>query len=251
MVSEVLLLQSPDCGKHLLVEHHLIHRTEASADHAVRVDQEGLRDFRDAPPDAGAAVDVQTDTFERVAVFVEEGTRRIRLVLVNEADHPDAMLARQLRKNRRLFPARDAPGGEHVDQRDATPQVGRAEARCARVERRQCHIRGRSPVQDGWNFIAAPMAKADEENDRDRDEQGRRNDEAQPAHGFSSAARRARARRQARIVNTAAPPSSTALTPKAGQMNAPYPPMARNSLMPPHPGEASGPAAPGFPFVYG
>src|SRR5215813_983151 len=75
---------------------------ELVGDAAVAPDQEGLRDPVYAPVDGGAAVLVGADHGKGIAVTAEEAAGIVGLVLVVDADDANALVAREIRQQRRL-----------------------------------------------------------------------------------------------------------------------------------------------------
>src|SRR5947209_9666672 len=78
-------------------------------DVAVAPDQESLRHAVDAPFYRGAAITVGAGGSEWITVAAEEAARIVGLILVVDADQPDAAVRGKHVEQRRLVVARDAP----------------------------------------------------------------------------------------------------------------------------------------------
>src|SRR5205085_557908 len=101
--------------KHALEILYIDRADQLVDDAAVPPHDERLRHAVDAPFDGGAAALVGTGGRERIAVAVEEAARVVRLVLVVDADEPDAAILPELLQERHFVVARHAPGSPHVD----------------------------------------------------------------------------------------------------------------------------------------
>ena len=89
---------------------------------AVAADDERLRHAVDAPIDRGAAVRIDADRGERIAVAVEKTPRVLGLVLVVDADQLDAAVLRELRQERDFVVTRHAPRRPDIHQRHLAGQ---------------------------------------------------------------------------------------------------------------------------------
>src|SRR5436190_18618354 len=101
-----------------LLLHHL-RRERADllvADHAVAVDQVGLRHTVDTVVDADASVRVEDDQLVRVAVALQPRQRVVALILVVEPDDRHQAGLRDARDYRMLDEARRTPRRPHVQQ---------------------------------------------------------------------------------------------------------------------------------------
>ena len=86
-------------------------------DGAVALDDESLRRAIEAPIDGRSARSIGTDGGERIAEAGEKTARIVRLVLVVDAEKPDAVIPSEFEKLRVLLAAWRAPGREEVDDR--------------------------------------------------------------------------------------------------------------------------------------
>ena len=93
-------------------------------DGAVAPDDEGFRHAIDAPFDRGAAVAVDADNAERIAVAAEEAPGVVGRVLVVDADQLQPLVLAELGQQRRFVMARHAPGGPDVDDADLALEHG-------------------------------------------------------------------------------------------------------------------------------
>src|ERR1700729_2653864 len=92
---------------------------------AVAPDDKSFGHAIDAPFDRGAAIAVDADDAERVAVAAEEAPRVVGCVLVVDADQLQPLVLAELRQQRRFVVAGHAPGGPDIDQADlALEQIG-------------------------------------------------------------------------------------------------------------------------------
>src|SRR5579864_3259317 len=99
-----------DCRKD--IEHQTVGRDgpdEAFADHAVTIDDVGLRYSVYAPIDASTSVAVVADAGVGIADFGQESTRLDPRVLPNQSEELDAARLTKLGKLRRFGAARQAP----------------------------------------------------------------------------------------------------------------------------------------------
>src|SRR5215217_5831186 len=110
-------------------------------DAAVAADEKCLRHAVDAPFDRGAAVLVGPIARVWVAVATEEPARVLGLVLVVDADDPDASILGHPHQQRRFLVAGHAPRGPHVEQRYRALEVGGGEPRHRRASTQQARDR--------------------------------------------------------------------------------------------------------------
>src|SRR5262245_21230370 len=98
-------------------------------DPAVAADNERLRNTIDSPFDRGAAIAVDAEAAERIAVAAEKAQGVLRCVLVIDADELQPRVLAQVDQQRRLVVARHAPGRPDVDDTDPSLEGGRIEPR--------------------------------------------------------------------------------------------------------------------------
>src|SRR6185295_19422948 len=95
------------------------HRADQLVDDgAVASDDERLRHAIDAPLDRGAAIAVNADDAERIAVAAEEAPRIVGRVLVIDADDLQALVLAELGQQRGLVMTRHAPRRPDIDDAD-------------------------------------------------------------------------------------------------------------------------------------
>src|ERR1700687_6120761 len=119
----------PQCLVDLDLEHSFDIFRRHRADHlvddgAVAADHKSLRHAIDAPFDRGAAVAVDTDDAERIAVADEKAPGVVRRVLVVDADELQPLVPAERDKQRGLVMARYAPRRPDVDDADLALEDG-------------------------------------------------------------------------------------------------------------------------------
>src|SRR5262249_47683757 len=159
-----------DLGSHDAVE--IVRRDRADQlveDLAVAADDEGFGHAIDAPFDRGAAVAVDADDGERIAVTAEEAPRVFGRVLVVHADQLQSRILAEFGEQRRLVVARHAPGRPDIDDADLALEHGGIEpghrfaVAFEAVERRQGRLRRRTTDQRRGNFRGIAVAEAQPE----------------------------------------------------------------------------------------
>ncbi len=152
-------------------------------DAAVASDHERFRHAIDAPLDRGAAVAVDADDVERVAVAAKKATGVIGRIFLVDADHLHALrmqLLAEREQQRRLVMARHAPRRPDIDDADMPFEGGRVEARHRRagadqaVQCRQLGQRRRVADQGRGNSrgIAGAQAKPEDRGQAGEHNQG-------------------------------------------------------------------------------
>src|SRR6266851_600593 len=127
-------------------------------DGPLAADDEGLRHAIDAPFDRGAAVAIDADDAERIAVAAEETPCVVGSVLVVDADELQPLVLAELGQQRRLVVTRHAPGRPDIDDTDLALEHGWIEPGHLRAlvdearERRQRRLRRRTADQRRWDF---------------------------------------------------------------------------------------------------
>src|ERR1700716_1403525 len=96
-------------------------------DGAVAPDHKSLRHAIDAPFDRTAAVAVNADNAERIAVAAEEAPGIVGRVLVVDSDDLQPLVLAERSQQRGFVVARHAPGGPHIDDADLALEHGRIE----------------------------------------------------------------------------------------------------------------------------
>src|SRR5260370_27025311 len=111
-------------GVDIITRHRADHLVD---DGAFAADNEGFGHAINAPFDRGAAVAVDADNAERIAVAAEKAPRIVGRVLVVDADELQPLVAGKLGQQRRFVVARHAPGGPDIDDTDLALARGRIE----------------------------------------------------------------------------------------------------------------------------
>src|SRR6267378_5933431 len=151
------------------------------ADHLVdngafATDHEGLRHAIDTPFDRGAAVAIDADNAERIAVAAEEAPGVVGGVLVVDADELQPFVLAELGQKRRFVVARHAPRGPDIDHADLALEHGRIEPRHLRAvideafQRRQRRLRRRATDQRRGDLRRIAAVQPQQENSGQRDE---------------------------------------------------------------------------------
>src|SRR5258708_7989541 len=131
--------------------HHLV------GDGAVAADDKSFRHAVDAPFDRGAAVAVDADDAERIAVAAEKAPGVVRRVLVVDADELQPLVLTKRDKERGLVMARHAPRRPDVDDADLALEDGGIEpgnlhaVAGEAIQRRQRGLRRRAANQRRGN----------------------------------------------------------------------------------------------------
>src|SRR5712672_3055096 len=122
-------------------------------DSALAPDHKGLGYAVDAPFDRGAAVAVDADDAERIAVAAEETPRVVGRILVIDADHLQPLVLAEFRQQRRFVVTWHAPRRPDVDDADLAFEQGGIEPRylpalsLEAFQRRQRSLRCRAADQ--------------------------------------------------------------------------------------------------------
>src|ERR1043165_2002830 len=104
------------CG---VTGHHLVENRAVAADH------KGWGHAVNAPFDRGAAVAIDADDTERVAVAAEEAAGVVGRILVVDADDLQPLVLAEGGEQRRLVMTGHAPRRPDIDDADLAPERGR------------------------------------------------------------------------------------------------------------------------------
>ena len=137
------------------------------------IDDEGFGHAVDPPTDADSAV-IGADPDIGIAEFGDPGARRLRLVLVVDADEAEAGIAGEPHQERVLEPAGSTPRGPDVHDMHAVGEIRAGKARLAPFsDRRQRKFRHRLVEQRRRNArgIARAEPEIEEADKRQEDEE--------------------------------------------------------------------------------